>query len=397
MPLEIEWKGKYSMVLYVAKRGPHDIGAKVHLQALQDIYGADNVYIVDLISSMPNIQNKYVSFVRSKNVFERLERWIQGNTSYISNRIIREICEIVKENNIDILFSEESDLGYLMKAVKKTKPEIRIICFYHDISADLFAQRKRKSSGMPLYYRYIECNLTIYQEKVSQKYVDENWVFHSGDALKFERTYGYKPQVMIPLASPEPNIPETIKNSTTNNSRKKCLFVCSKYFVNRQGFRWFYDKVLCQIPIEFDLDVVGNGSKALGDFCKDPRIHLIGSVESLDDFYLNSDFVIAPIFDGGGMKVKTMEAVSFAKCIIGTSESLRGFWEKMDENVKGQIVFQCDTADEWINAMNRMLDAPTAKYNPALDNIFKKYFSYNALKGMFKEHLINKASEEIRR
>lgn len=38
--------------------------------------------------------------------------------------------------------------------------------------------------------------------------------------------------------------------------------------------------------------------------------------------------MIAPLFDGGGMKSKTVEALSFGKIFVGTEESLFGFWEE---------------------------------------------------------------------
>ena len=40
-----------------------------------------------------------------------------------------------------------------------------------------------------------------------------------------------------------------------------------------------------------------------------PRIELHGSAPSLEAFYARADFVIAPIFTGGGMKVKIAEAL----------------------------------------------------------------------------------------
>ncbi len=37
------------------------------------------------------------------------------------------------------------------------------------------------------------------------------------------------------------------------------------------------------------------------------------------------DYIISPIFVGGGMKVKTCEALMYGKNIIGTSESFEGY------------------------------------------------------------------------
>lgn len=376
------------MILYIAKRSLYDVGSVTHLQALIDIYGKQNVFIVDLIRSMVHRDKNYVAYTRTKNVFERLERWIQGNTSYISNKIIKEICDIVVEHDIDLIFSEESDLGYLMRAIKTKSPKTRIICFYHDISADLFAQRKKHMPGAGLHYRLIECNLTIRQERISQKYCDENWVFHTADAEKFKKFYGYNPDVMIPLASPIRKISDSVKSAVTRaDEEKSILFVCSKYFVNRLGFKWFYEKVLPSLKDSFQINVVGMGAEGLADFCTDTNVKLVGAVDDLSEFYLNADIVIAPIFDGGGMKVKTMEAVSYAKCIVGTTESLHGFWEKIPDSVRGNIVHQCDTAEEWIQALDFLLTKELNKFNEDLYAVYKEYFSYEAMLEQFRRRL----------
>ena len=47
----------------------------------------------------------------------------------INNEIINNLCNIVKDENIDIIFSEESTLGAFYKQVKKTKKDVKIITF----------------------------------------------------------------------------------------------------------------------------------------------------------------------------------------------------------------------------------------------------------------------------
>lgn len=379
------------MVLYIAKRGLRNVGSVTHLQALKDIYGEKNVFIVDLISSMKKNGSNYVAYKRTKNIFERLVRWSQGNTSYISNKIIKEICDIIEENKIDLVFSDESDLGNLMKAIKKKTPGTRIICFYHDISADLFVQRKKNMPGVGLHYKLIECNLTIRQERISQKYCDENWVFNVADAEKFKSFYGYEPTAIIPLASTEHQIPKQVRSAVVKSDESKhILFVCSAYYVNKLGFRWFYENVFPYISGDFQLEVVGVGSKGLAEFCDDSRVRLVGPVDDLSEYYLKADIVITPIFDGGGMKVKTLEAVSYAKCLIGTTESLHGFWEKIPLSIRDSIVYQCDAEEDWIKALNDMLHKRVYKFNTELYEVYRKFFSYEAMLRQFQENLKKK-------
>ena len=48
-------------------------------------------------------------------------------------------------------------------------------------------------------------------------------------------------------------------------------------------------------------------------------------LDDLGEYYRNCDVVIAPIFEGSGMKTKTTEALMWGKYIIGTNESFCGF------------------------------------------------------------------------
>ena len=376
------------MILYIAKRGKHDISSRTHLQALKQIYGENNIFIVDLLNEERTERERYISFGKSQGIGERMQRWIQGNVAFIDNQIIDQIIRIIQEYQITFIFSEESDLGNLMKRIKAVRPDCYIVCFYHDITADLFAQRRRQASWKKIHYKLLDCNITIHQEKVNQKYCDENWVFHKYDADKFVRFYGYEPDAVIPLASFIPIVDDKTKNSIVPaGSHKKILFVCSAYYVNKLGFKWFYKYVLPGLTFDFQIDVVGTGSKGLGDFCRDRRINLLGPADQLSQYYLDADIVITPIFDGGGMKVKTVEAVSYGKCIVGSSESLHGYWEKMPDSVRENVVFQCDKADEWIHALETLGAQDTRKFNENLFDIYRSYFSYEAMLKLFEKEL----------
>lgn len=376
------------MVLHIAKRGDHNIGAKMHLQALIDLYGEDHVFIIDLLRKEPEKRKNYVAFGKYKNYFDRINRFFERNVVYINNKIIKEICKIIDENNIEMVFMEESDLGNLTKEIKTTFPEVKVVCFYHDISADLFAQRRKHASWMKPHYKFLECNITIWQEQINQKYCDENWAFHECDAERFRHYYGYTPNVLIPLSAPVPAISDAAKRMVTSvDANKHILFVCSEYYVNIRGFRWFYDHVLPKLEFNFHMTIIGTGSTLLLDFCKDVRISIKGSVDSVKKYYEQADIVIAPVFDGGGMKVKILEAFSFAKCLVSTSESLNGYWEALPDTLKNDIVHKCDTVEEWVSALNKLAKSNVKKYNEDLFDVFKRNFSYEVMLAAFRKQL----------
>lgn len=374
------------MILYISKRSKYDIGSVTHFQALKDIYGEENVIYIDFNFSMPPKNEKnYICYGKYSGRVERLKRVIQRNTMIINNEIINNLCNIVKDENIDIIFSEESTLGAFYKQVKKTKKDIKIITFYHDIGADLFRQW-RKQPGL---LNKIENSLSIYQEKMCVKYGDYNWVFHQADFNKFNKFYGFDPDVMIPLASPVPAAIKQIqdKEDIQSDKVKKLLFVGSSYYPNVIGIRWFVKNVLPELDKNIQLIIVGRGLEFLKKEFQDSRVNVVGTVETPVPYYLDADIFIAPLFDGGGMKVKSIEAISYGKCFVGTEESLHGFWEEFSDSVRNKFIYKVNTKEEWIAIINKLATQDTYKFNKTVFNDFYSHFSYETMKKSFEEQL----------
>ena len=283
---------------------------------------------------------------------------------------------------IKTVFIEDSVFGNLVKKIKNRCKECKVLSFYHDVKADLYKQwmdneRTLKSK--------IEYTIGIRQEYVNQKYADINIVFNERDAKTYQVYYGKRPEAILPLPAPVPSISHDIMNSITEKDDKKhILFVGKKYYPNLVGFKWFVDNVLPSLTANIQVDVVGRGLEELRSEYSDPRINVIGGVESLNPYYENADIVIAPLFDGGGMKSKTVEALSFGKIFVGTEESLFGFWEEMDSDIRGKTCYQCNTQEEWIQTINNLANDDIHKFNEDVFELFKAKFSYDVIRDQLK-------------
>lgn len=375
------------MVLFIAKRPPWNIIANLHLKALQDIYGANEVFVVDLLRDKHEERENYISFGYSgKDAKNRILSYIQGNINFINDSIINRLLEIIKEKGISLIYTEESDLGRFCKKAKEAYPNIKLICFFHDISAELFETRIADAPKWKLHY-ILECKRVISQEKMCQQYADEKWVFHSTDSQRFFNKYGYYPDQIITMAYTDP-IPwksedETITQEMDN---KTLLFICSNYYVNAKGFKWFYNNVYPALNKKFNIKVVGRGSKEL-DYMACDDIQIVGGVDSMEPYFREADIVIIPVFDGGGMKIKTVEALTYGKYIVSTSESLNGYWEVLSDQVKNHQIFQCDTAEEWVKTLNALFDERIERISKNVLDTFYSEFSYDTLLKRYREAL----------
>ena len=119
------------------------------------------------------------------------------------------------------------------------------------------------------------------------------------------------------------------------------------------------------------------------------KIKVIGSVDNLEDFYFSSDAIISPVSEGGGMKVKTAEALLYWKKIIATTESLEGYWEELDDSFRNKHVYLCNTPTEFIETVNDISKESFLKNDSELSNWALEHYSLNHAIKEFKDVFFN--------
>lgn len=372
-------------IVYISKAFEDNIGATMHYKAIKEIYGEDNIITIDLRPISPFRNKNYIAYGKYKNSLERIRRWCQGNMMFTSNEIIAEICETIKQYHVQAVFIEDSVFGTLVKKIKKTLSDVRVITFYHDIKAVLYLEWIKNSVGRKKLVNGIEYSIGIKQERINQQYSDVNLVFNQRDADIYQKVYGKQPEGIIALPAP---VPQMTSKTSPKGDVLKLLFVGKKYQPNLEGLSWFNNNVLPHLPQEVEVQIVGRGLEYLKEQYTDFRVKVIGGVESLTPYYENADVVIAPLFSGGGMKSKTVEAVSFGKYFLGTEESLFGFWEEMSETIRNSVVYSYNKAEEWIKCITTLVQNPPQKFNQELYSLFLEHFSYDAARDKLRNYLL---------
>ena len=370
------------------------VGVRMHLSSLEKLVGKENVFIIDLLPNGEIIQkDNYMAFEKYRNALERLYRLSQGNIYLFSNKIIRSICNIIKENDIKFIFIDDSYYGNLVKKIKKSIPEAIVVCFFHDVKADLFPKWIRREKKI---IRKIDYYLSIHQEKKSVIWTDANIVLNHTDDDFLKIYYGKKSDFYFPVCIKEESI--NAKTPYKENGKLHILFVGTGYYPNKAGMKWFYDNVFINISHICDLTIVGKGLETLRDDIKDNGVEIIGYADSLIPFYQYADIVVAPLTDGGGMKIKTAEAFAYGKCFLGTSESLRGYYENIPNEVLNNHIFCCDSPEEYILAIQKIEKNGISKCNSLVKEIYKQYYSEEAavryMKNIIDSTIINKKSEK---
>lgn len=308
-----------------------------------------NVYTIYITNQSIELTDHVMKTEDSSRI-EKIEAVLHGYPPYLNKKAVTRIIETIQEKDISIVYIDNSISGQLIKRIKEKYTDITIIAFFHDI--EIVKMREDKDVSflrkmiLPLFYR---------NERLTVEFADRTIVLNERDKKQYEREYKKAPDAIVPISIPEIlNLPFNVKHS--GNERLQLLFVGVEYGPNLSGVRWFLNNVLPDITCDFVFNIVGyNMEKYRTEFEEySDKVHVIGTVESLREWYVNADLIVAPIFEGGGMKVKTAEALSYGKHFVGCTESLEGYWEGMPKVFWNKKIFKCNDPKDFAKAINRL-------------------------------------------
>lgn len=267
----------------------------------------------------------------------------------------------------DRVFLNGSNLGLLARAIRRRYPAIKIITFCHNVESRFFAGAAR-TRPRPRALAVLIANFLA--ERSAARHSSRLVTLSERDSKLFKRMFGRGATDILPMAladrlSANPPLPRV-------HEPDYLLFVGGGFYANREGIAWYAREVAPSLTIR--TLVVGHGMDDLrAELERAPNVELVGAVDDLEPWYLGAKAVIAPIFDGSGMKTKVAEALMFGKRVVGTSEAFSGY-----EQVAGKVGWQCDTRDEYIDCLNRLATGSPISFDPAMRLIFEENYSMDA-------------------
>ena len=148
--------------------GAH-IGSLSHLNAIKKVFNEDDICTVAINPGFQKQEtmlpiNYIINAYKSKA--ERTLNFFLLNGLCANKKVRTEILRIIRENNISVVFIDESILGKLCKDIKTAYSHIKIIAFFHDIKADLCRQWIKQNGLKSIPYN----SGLIYNEQLTAKY-----------------------------------------------------------------------------------------------------------------------------------------------------------------------------------------------------------------------------------
>jgi glycosyltransferase involved in cell wall biosynthesis len=142
----------------------------------------------------------------------------------------------------------------------------------------------------------------------------------------------------------------------------RLLFVGSfGHLPNAIGARTLVDEIMPLVHTirpEIGLDIVGRGAEAhLVEAAErsDGRIAVHGFVPAVDPLWARSALFLAPLFTGGGIKIKVLEAMARSACIVSTPIGVEGIDEQ------GEVTAVAETPEDFATRILELAEDPAAR------------------------------------
>jgi glycosyltransferase involved in cell wall biosynthesis len=99
------------------------------------------------------------------------------------------------------------------------------------------------------------------------------------------------------------------------------------WYPNLEGVKWFIDKVWSQVLLKHPTAKFYIAGKSMPDELKkleERNIINVGEVDDAKKFMEKFPVMVAPIFSGGGLKIKIVESMAMGKIVVCNTEASTG-------------------------------------------------------------------------
>ncbi|MEA2337544.1 MAG: polysaccharide biosynthesis protein PslH [Thermoanaerobaculia bacterium] len=154
----------------------------------------------------------------------------------------------------------------------------------------------------------------------------------TADAEDFRSLGCTRPMHIVPCGIRIADVPHVVPD------RGSVGFIGSLDFrPNQEAVQWIVDELWPRVTAhapEARLSIAGSSAPTwLRDRAREQNIEFLGQVEDAHAFMQRMSVIIAPLFAGGGMRIKVLEAMSLARPVVATTLGAGGLDVQHDRDI----------------------------------------------------------------
>jgi len=151
------------------------------------------------------------------------------------------------------------------------------------------------------------------------------------------------------------SVPKPVSNAPRRSPLLQALIVASRNPANERSLAWFLKRVWPKITsLPYQLTIIGNINRSFEDY-SDPNVRFAGLVDDLQAEYQRANLILLPITNGGGIAIKSLEAIQTELPIVCTPHAMRGLPLMVQQALPGSL-----TDIDMINDLTELAYNPSA-------------------------------------
>ncbi len=274
----------------------------------------------------------------------------------------------VLQHDPDLVVVEGVGLLEQAVALRQSRPDLRIVMDFHNVESALLREQDRARLprgigwfGAPLLWGN-RWRVAKNRDRAALKLADATWVCSDQDArLAMDLAREPANLHVVPNSVPpwcfETDAGET--QTTRALDAPRILYVGHLgYRPNKRAVRYLAQLILPRLRRHFpttEICIAGRAPNArfrrfLGRFA---GVNLCADPARLGPLYAGANMVVLPLFQGGGSRIKVLEALAVGCPIVATDKAVEGL-----DLVAGKHYLRAETPQEFTTQIQMLIDEP---------------------------------------
>lgn len=290
-------------------------------------YPYDNDSELSQVKELEKYCKKVYPYSRSANKKHGLLKLLKypftvGTREFSSMKL--DIQECIEKENIDII---NVDFPHMCVDLLDLNLQIPIVLNEHNIEWKVYRTiaKSHKNILKKVAYFLDSYRLQKFEKMIFDKLDFSKVTFVSSKDMQYmidQSMVQEAKAVLIPVGADVHEI-----NDISHNGKNIVFVGKMSYGPNIEAADWFANEIFPQIKEEIadvKFYIVGKDPDDQVKALQSKDVIVTGMVDDVEEYYLMADLVVLPLKNGGGVKVKLLEAISYNKPIVSTTVGVEG-------------------------------------------------------------------------
>ena len=266
------------------------------------------------------VEQRYIETQKSKfypflwMVLSLLKKLPYSAAKYYSKKYLAKVKSILHRDDYNTVIIDHAQLGWLLPLLSQKS---KVIFIAHNLEHQLYeAQLKNAQKYVSKYIYKRETRLIKKMEDDLAGSSKQVWTLTSHDSNYF---YGQN------LCSKVFHLPSIRTVPPKKSAIKHCdigIIGSWTWKANKYGLEWFFQTVYPHLPKNISIHVAGSGAEWLAQ--RYPNVKYCGFVPDAQAFMASAKVIAIPSISGGGIQIKTLDAITSGSPIVATTVAMRG-------------------------------------------------------------------------